>query len=132
MKDIISNAFVGFTAFSVALFVGCSSGDNEHAHGDHDHSDHSPTEAAAAPVDGAETMMAMDAKPNPLEKCIVSGEALGSMGEPTVLTHNGQEIKLCCSDCVEGFNKDPEKYLAALSADDSTAHATEEAEGHKH
>lgn len=60
------------------------------------------------------------AKPYPLETCLVSGEKLGSMGEPHVFVHNGQEIKMCCDKCVPKFNKDPETYLDKLKQGDST------------
>jgi hypothetical protein len=60
------------------------------------------------------------AKSYPLETCLVSGEKLGSMGEPHVFVHNGQEIKMCCDKCVPKFNKDPEKYLAKLKQGDAT------------
>jgi len=53
-------------------------------------------------------------KPYPLETCVVSGEKLGEMGDPYVLTYKGQEIKLCCKDCAKDFDKTPEKYLAKL------------------
>lgn len=50
----------------------------------------------------------------PLDVCIVSGEELGSMGEPYVFVHKGQKIKMCCDKCMPKFNKNPEKYLAKL------------------
>lgn len=53
-------------------------------------------------------------KPYPLEVCLVSGEKLGSMGEPTSLIHEGQEIKFCCDSCEPRFKKDPAKYLSKL------------------
>jgi hypothetical protein len=52
----------------------------------------------------------------PLEVCLVSGEELGSMGEPTVLVHEGQEVKFCCDSCEPKFKADPEKYLSKLRA----------------
>lgn len=55
-----------------------------------------------------------ETKPYPLDVCLVSGEKLGSMGEPTVLVHEGQEIKFCCDSCEPKFKKDPEKYLPKL------------------
>jgi len=52
----------------------------------------------------------------PLEVCIVSGEELGSMGEPTALVHEGQEVKFCCDSCEPKFKGDPQKYLSKLKA----------------
>jgi YHS domain-containing protein len=46
--------------------------------------------------------------------CLVSGEKLGEMGEPVVITHEGQQIKFCCKSCVPKFEKDPAKYLSKL------------------
>ena len=54
------------------------------------------------------------AKPYPLDVCIVSGEKPGSMGDPVVIVHEGQEIKFCCDSCVPKFKKDPGKYLSKL------------------
>jgi len=58
------------------------------------------------------------AKPYPLDKCIVSDEKLGEMGEPFVFVHEGQEIKLCCKPCQKDFNKDPKKYLKKIEKAD--------------
>lgn len=55
-----------------------------------------------------------EVKPYPLDVCLVSGEKLGSMGEPTSLVHGGQEIKFCCDSCEPKFQKDPAKYLSNL------------------
>ena len=57
-------------------------------------------------------------KAYPLKKCIVSDEDLGSMGEPFVFTHNGQEIKLCCKSCQKDFKKEPAKFLKKLEKTD--------------
>lgn len=51
----------------------------------------------------------------PLDVCIVSGEKLGSMGEPIVLVHQGQEVKFCCKSCKPDFEKEPAKFLAKLA-----------------
>ncbi len=56
------------------------------------------------------------AKSYPLQTCIVTGEKLGSMGDPSIFVHDGQEIKLCCGGCRDDFDKEPAKYLAKLSA----------------
>lgn len=52
------------------------------------------------------------AKPYPLDICLVSGEKLGSMGDPVVIVHEGQEIKFCCDSCLPKFKENPEKYLS--------------------
>lgn len=52
--------------------------------------------------------------PYPLDTCVVSGEPLGSMGEPIVVEHEGTTVKLCCKECIEKFESDPDKYVAKL------------------
>lgn len=53
-------------------------------------------------------------KPYPLDKCIVTDEKLGEHGKPYVFTHDGQEIKMCCKDCLKDFKKEPAKYLKKI------------------
>jgi hypothetical protein len=55
-----------------------------------------------------------EVKSYPLDICLVSDEKLGSMGDPIVIVHAGQEVKFCCDDCKPAFEKDPAKYLAKL------------------
>ena len=73
-------------------------------------------EAAATETTTPAAETAADAKPYPLKVCIVSGEELGSMGEPVSIVHEGQTIKFCCDSCVPKFKKDPAKYLSKLEA----------------
>lgn len=54
------------------------------------------------------------AKAYPLKTCIVTDNALDSMGDEQSIAHNGQTIKFCCEPCVEKFQKNPAKYLAKL------------------
>jgi YHS domain-containing protein len=61
-------------------------------------------------------------KPYPLDHCVVSGEKLGSMGEPHVFVYEGQEIKQCCDNCEPKFRKDPEKYLKMIAEPDTSKH----------
>jgi len=51
----------------------------------------------------------------PLTTCVVTGEKLGSHGDPHVIQHEGTTVKFCCEPCVDDFNKDPAKYLAKLA-----------------
>jgi hypothetical protein len=53
-------------------------------------------------------------KPYPLEKCIVSGEKLGSMGSPYVITNGTQEVKFCCKGCLKDFNKDKAGFMKKI------------------
>lgn len=51
-------------------------------------------------------------KPYALDYCIFSDDKLGSMGKTQVIVYEGQEIKVCCKDCVKDFKKDPKAGLA--------------------
>ncbi len=68
---------------------------------------------------GAFSLNAADApKPYPdsLKTCVVSGDKIGGdMGKPYVFTHEGQEVKLCCKDCMKDFKKDPEKFMKKIN-----------------
>jgi hypothetical protein len=47
--------------------------------------------------------------------CPVSGEPLGSMGEPIKLDVEGREVWICCAGCEDALRKDPERYFAKLN-----------------
>ncbi len=51
-----------------------------------------------------------DAKPYPLDICMVSGEKF-TMGPPFTFVYEGREIKMCCDGCLDDFQKTPAKYL---------------------
>lgn len=57
-------------------------------------------------------------KPDKLKTCPVSGDKLGKMSPPYVFVYKGQEVKLCCKDCKEKFDKNPKKYLAKIRVTD--------------
>jgi hypothetical protein len=78
------------SAFSIILLTSCSD----------------DTTASATPA----------ADGYPLTTCPVSGEALGSMGDPVVMTHEGTEVRLCCAQCKPKFEADPAKYVAIVKA----------------
>ena len=46
--------------------------------------------------------------------CPVSGQALGSMGQPYKVTVKGQDVLLCCAGCEAQIKEDSDKYLANL------------------
>ena len=52
----------------------------------------------------------------PLKVCVVSGEPLGSMGEPAAITYEGQTVKFCCGGCEDDFRKNPATYIAKITA----------------
>ena len=58
--------------------------------------------------------MTSKAKPYPLDKCLVTDNELGSMGDPVSIIHEGQEIKFCCRPCISEFKSNPKQYLMKL------------------
>ena len=67
----------------------------------------------------------------PLTTCVVSGEALGEMGDPFIYNYKGQEVQLCCKKCLKKFQRDPEKYMAILKDAGGDA-AKKESQDHAH
>jgi len=50
----------------------------------------------------------------PLQTCVVSGEALGSMGEPYEVVIGNRLVRLCCKTCEKKLRTTPLEYLPAL------------------
>lgn len=50
----------------------------------------------------------------PLTTCVVTGEKLGSHGDPHIIQHEGTTVKFCCPPCEDDFKKEPAKFLAKL------------------
>lgn len=48
--------------------------------------------------------------------CPVTGERLGSMGEPIRIVGMGRTIFVCCEDCVDAVQRNPRKYFAMVAA----------------
>lgn len=57
----------------------------------------------------------------PLQTCLVSGDKLGSMGEPIDALYGDRLIRFCCKGCVKSFNKNPDKYLRKLDSPEKPA-----------
>lgn len=49
-----------------------------------------------------------------LDKCIVSGQKLGSMGDPVIYDYKGREIRFCCKGCVKKFEAEPTAWLKKI------------------
>ena len=49
-------------------------------------------------------------RPYPLSVCAVSGEPLGSMGEPIVKVYDGREVRFCCKSCIGKFESSKDDY----------------------
>jgi YHS domain-containing protein len=66
------------------------------------HADHQDKQAAATTQPAAKPLNT---------KCPVSGEDI----DPAVTkTYQGKTVAFCCKDCIESFEKDPEKYMKKL------------------
>ena len=63
----------------------------------------------------ASTPDPVEVTPYPLNTCLVMDSELGSMGDPIVRVHDGQEVKFCCQPCVDEFESDPDFYLERLA-----------------
>ncbi len=50
----------------------------------------------------------------PLETCPVSGEKLGTMGEPVNHVNGTRLVRFCCPSCIKVFKKEPEKIMAKV------------------
>lgn len=95
----------------------------------------------AAPLSASEPATPATPAPAPaypLETCVVSGEALGSMGDAYVHIHQEEgkpdrEVRLCCKGCLKRFAKDPAKYIGKLdAAEKPAAPAADAHSGHEH
>lgn len=51
----------------------------------------------------------------PLTTCAVSGEELGSMGEPLNVLYGTHLVRLCCKGCKRALAKDPKAVLATIA-----------------
>lgn len=58
-----------------------------------------------------------------LDKCVVTGEELGSMGAPITIKYTGKTaaykgkiVKVCCGGCVAKVNKDQDKFFKTVYA----------------
>jgi len=50
----------------------------------------------------------------PLDKCTVSGKALGSMGEPSEMVIAGRLMRFCCAGCEPRAKANPTRYLSKI------------------
>lgn len=52
----------------------------------------------------------------PLKTCPVSGQQLGSMGDPAEMVLAGRLVRLCCPPCAEEVRKNPSRVLSQINA----------------
>jgi YHS domain-containing protein len=71
---------------------------------------------AAGAVESKDAKAKTKAKPYPLKTCVVSDEKLDADPgmKSHVFVHEGQEVKLCCKNCLKDFKKDPAKYIKKI------------------
>ena len=67
-----------------------------------------PKAEQPAPLPGGE--------PYPLSTCSVSGQKLGSMGDPIVRMYEGREVRFCCAGCIDKFEADTAGYFEKIDA----------------
>ncbi len=81
----------------------------------------------------AKSVIAKQSENYPLTHCPVSGEELGSMGEPIELVYAGRLVKLCCKMCIPKFEKDPMPIIEKINAAWKTMHSQpNDHSGHNH
>jgi YHS domain-containing protein len=71
----------------------------------------------------------------PLTTCVVSEEALDSMGGYYSFEYQGREVRFCCKDCKTDFLAEPAKYLKMIddaAAAKKTKTETDSHAGHNH
>ena len=57
----------------------------------------------------------------PLKTCLVSGDALGGMGDTINALYGDRLIRFCCKGCIKSFNKNPGQYLPKLESAQKTS-----------
>lgn len=62
--------------------------------------------------------LAGEMKPYPLQTCIVSDEPLDASRRPVSINYQGQEVRVCCRECKDEFQNDPQKFLKKIPAAD--------------
>lgn len=121
-------ASIGLTAMTALLIglAGCNTGgsdkaaaplagqskvdSNEHTEHDHSTADLEKLKAALAKLSPEDRATA-----EKQHLCPVTSEVLGTMGTPTKVDVNGQQVWICCDGCREELLTDPDKYLAKLN-----------------
>lgn len=63
---------------------------------------------------GTRTASANESKSYPFITCVVGGEKLGSMGPILREVKDGYEVKFCCPECKDKFDRMPTQYLEKI------------------
>jgi hypothetical protein len=70
--------------------------------------------AAALASCAGQSSNATGVKPYLRDTCAVTDNKLGTMGPVVSKVYGDKQVKFCCQPCVAKFEKDPQRYLAAL------------------
>jgi hypothetical protein len=70
--------------------------------------------SSASSEDSPRVATAEEIAAYPMNVCVVSGEELGSMGDAVNLFHEGQLVRLCCDNCIDTFNDEPQKFVTKI------------------
>ncbi len=92
--------------------------ETEHDHSGHDHGDgdHAGKTDMEKMTEALADFSEEDRKSAMKQHfCPVSGEMLGTMGEPEKVKVQGQQVWICCDSCKDKLLADPDKYLAKLN-----------------
>ena len=115
--------------FALALgfgVVACSPGDSDEASVPQSESEAPVAGSIESVANGVATATTEQIAAYPLETCAVSGEPLGSMGAPIDYFANGTLVRLCCKNCIETLESEPDTYVTKVLAATTSAGATEE------
>lgn len=114
------------TVLAAALTMGCRSpGGHRHDGHEHSHASARPPASRPAPASPGVSPGTISSNPQvrstapaaalrPQRTCPVSGEELGSMGNPIPVTVEGRTIFVCCQGCVRKVQQSPDTYLAKV------------------
>lgn len=74
------------------------------------------TESPAAPDSADAALIAAQLPTYALKVCPISGQELGSHGEPYNFIYEGRLVRFCCDGCLDDFKKDPAATFAKIDA----------------
>ncbi|WP_425399208.1 hypothetical protein [Aeoliella sp.] len=92
--------------------------DAEHGHAGHDHGDSDDTgKTDMEKMKDSLASFSEEDRESAMKQhiCPVSGEMLGTMGEPQKIEVKGQSVWICCDGCKDQLLADLDKYLAKLN-----------------
>ena len=76
-----------------------------------------------------EAIMAQQLPDYPLDTCPISGQKLGSMGEPVDYIVANRLVRFCCTGCVSMFYREPAPHLEKITMALGTVHTSHDEHG---